>query len=230
MHTKALVIAAAGSGSRMRKKVPKPYLKLGDYTILERTLRAFLSLSGMAQVVVATSKDRMDEARGILSAILPEDINGLVVAGGRDRQHSIRQALQHVAEIDLVLVQDAVRPFVDAQDIKACCSAAANMGAAVLGVPVKDTIKQVDDRRQICETPDRNMLWKAQTPQVFRKSLLLKAYDYAQKEELTVTDDASIVEAMGQPVKIVEGGRENIKITYPLDLELARIILNKIEQ
>src|SRR5699024_364889 len=106
----------------------------------------------------------------------------------------------------------------------------ANMGAAVLGVPVKDTIKQVDDRRQICETPDRNMLWKAQTPQVFRKSLLLKAYDYVQKEELTVTDDASIVEAMGQPVKIVEGGRENIKITYPLDLELARIILNKIEQ
>src|SRR5699024_4485439 len=143
VHTKALVIAAAGSGSRMRKKIPKPYLKLGDYTILERTMRAFLSLSGLAQVIVATSKDRIDETRGILSAILPEDIDGLVVAGGRDRQRSIRQALQQIGEVDLVLVHDAVRPFIKAQDIIACCKAAAIVGAAVLGVPVKDTIKQV---------------------------------------------------------------------------------------
>ncbi len=131
--------------------------------------------------------------------------------------------------MDLVLVHDAVRPFVKLVHVEACCRAACETGAALLGIPAKDTMKRVDDRRIVRETPRRSSMWQAQTPQVFRKTLLVKAYERAAKDQFTGTDDASLVERLGEAVKMVEGDRMNMKLTYPLDLQLAELIIDNIQ-
>ncbi|SMO60985.1 2-C-methyl-D-erythritol 4-phosphate cytidylyltransferase [Fodinibius sediminis] len=225
---KALIIPAAGSGSRMRKETPKPYLMLEGCTILERTISAFIPLASLRQVVVATSEALLEDTRDLLKTILPDHIDGLAVVGGAERQHSIRNALDQIAdEAELVLVHDAVRPFVEHRHIEACCQAASEVGAALLGVPSRDTIKHLDDQHMVRETPPRSQMWQAQTPQIFKKELLTEAYRRAEEEDFTATDDASLIERMGHPVKMVEGGRMNIKLTYPVDLELASLLIAK---
>lgn len=228
--TKALIIPAAGSGSRMQKEIPKPFLKLKGRSILERTIRAFLPLASLQQVIVATSEDFLDATRKILDPLLSERIAGQAVIGGRQRQHSIHNALHVTADVDLVLIHDAVRPFVKLEHIEACCRAAFETGAALLGIPSKDTLKRVDERHHVQETPPRSFMWQAQTPQVFRKALVMKAYEHADRDQFTGTDDASLVERLGEPVKMVEGDRMNMKLTYPLDLELAELIIDKMQK
>lgn len=209
----------------MQKKIPKPYIELEGRTLLEWTIRAFLSLRGLRQIILAVSKDQLGLGRQILHAVVPESVTGKVVVGGRERQNSIHRALRSVEEVDLVIVHDAVRPFVKLEHIEACCSAAAEVGAAVLGIPAKDTIKRVDKRQMVVETPERDSLWQAQTPQVFQRSLLVNAYEQAEQKGRMGTDDASLAERMGSDVKMVEGDQQNLKITYPIDVELAKIIL-----
>lgn len=225
--TKALIIPAAGSGSRMQKEIPKPYLKLKGRTILERTITAFLPLGSLQQILVATSEDFLDRSRQILGSVLPDQIAGQAVIGGTERQHSIHRALHRTADVDLVVVHDAVRPFVKLKHIEACCRAAAETGAALVGIPARDTIKRLDERHFVRETPPRSLMWQAQTPQVFRKALLTKAYRQAEENQFTGTDDASLVERLGETVKMVEGDRTNIKLTYPVDLELAKLIIDQ---
>src|SRR5690625_433708 len=227
--TKALIIPAAGSGSRMQKEIPKPYLEVKNRTILERTIRVFLPLDSLRQIIVATSEWYLDRARGILETMLPDHITGQVVAGGQQRQDSIRNALRVTGDATLVLVHDAVRPFVKLKHIQACCRAASETGAAVLGIPSRDTIKRLDDRRLVLDTPSRATMWQAQTPQVFKKPLLVEAYERAAADQFTGTDDASLVERMGRPVRMIEGDRSNIKLTYPVDLELAALMIDKTE-
>lgn len=212
----------------MQKEVPKPFLTLKGRTILERTLRVFLPLASLQQVIVATSGEFAAAARQILETVLPDEIAGQAVIGGRERQHSIRNALDRTAEVDLVLVHDAVRPFVKLAHVEACCRAASETGAALLGIPAKDTMKRVDEHRLVQQTPPRSSMWQAQTPQVFRKSLLVRAYEQAAHDRFTGTDDASLVERLGEAVKMVEGDRMNMKLTYPLDLQLAALIIDNI--
>jgi 2-C-methyl-D-erythritol 4-phosphate cytidylyltransferase len=223
--TKALIIPAAGSGSRMQKETPKPFLQLGNCTILERTIRRFLSLKGIEQVVVATSELFLNEAEEILGKVLPQRVQGFCIVGGDTRQQSIYNALQKVSAIDLVMVHDAVRPFVKLSHIQKCCDTAEEYGGAVLGIPAKDTIKRIGEQKQIKETPSRQFLWQTQTPQVFRKELLVRAYQKAIDDNFTGTDDSSLVERLDETVKMVEGDRSNFKITYPLDLELAKLLI-----
>jgi len=225
--TKTLIIPAAGEGSRMQKETPKPYLTLSGKTILEHTLRQFLSLDGLRQVLVATSEEYLETAAEILDQVVPDTVMSDCLVGGNARQDSIYNALRKVAEVDLVLVHDAVRPFTQPAHIEQCCSEAADIGGAVLGVPAKDTIKRIDRQRVIQETPSRKFLWQTQTPQVFRKELIMKAYEQAIDEGFTGTDDSSLVERLGHPVRMVEGDQSNFKITYPLDLELAELIIQK---
>ncbi|MDZ7772306.1 MAG: 2-C-methyl-D-erythritol 4-phosphate cytidylyltransferase [Balneolaceae bacterium] len=227
MDSKVLILPAAGSGSRMSLEVPKPYLEIAGRTILEHTLRRFLQLEGLVRVVVAASPERMKQARAILDHALPGSLAATVVEGGDERQHSIRNALVEAGDAELVLVHDAVRPFVTPAQIDACCRTAADCGGAVLGVPARDTIKRTGKGRRIVETPSRRELWQAQTPQVFRRELLVRAYEQAREEHFTGTDDASLVERAGGEVRMVEGSRENFKITYPLDLKLARLLLEE---
>jgi 2-C-methyl-D-erythritol 4-phosphate cytidylyltransferase len=211
----------------MQKETPKPFLQLGGCTILERTIRRFLSLDGLQQVLIATSESFLEQAENILNKVLPPNVKGHCLIGGKTRQESIYNALQEVGVTDLVIVHDAVRPFIKPVHIRNCCEVAKQHGGAVLGVPAKDTIKRIDDRQEIQETPSRKFLWQTQTPQVFQKDLLLRAYRQAMEDDFVGTDDASLVERLGETVRMVKGDRSNFKITYPLDLELAELLIKK---
>jgi len=225
--TKAtLIIPAAGSVSRLNRETPKPYLEISGKTILEHTLLRFLGLENLRQVIVATSPQYISRAEEVLQQVLPETILFHVIEGGAERQHSIFNTLKFVDDEHLVIVHDAVRPFVKPEHIESCCKAAMETGASVLGVPAKDTIKQIDKDRIILKTPSRSFLWQAQTPQVFKKEIMQEAYQRAFEENFIGTDDASLVERLGYPVKMVEGDRSNFKITYPLDLKLAKLLLD----
>lgn len=211
----------------MQRETPKPYLELSGKTILEHTLRCFLPLDGLKQVLIATSEEYEKKAEDIIDHILPDDIEAHCLVGGKERQDSIYNALVEVSEVDLVIVHDAVRPFVKIEHIKKCCEVATEKDGAVLGVPAKDTIKRINEQKMIVETPSRKFLWQTQTPQVFRKNLILEAYQQARKENFTGTDDASLVERLDKKVQMVEGDRSNFKITYPLDLKLAQLLIEK---
>ncbi len=213
MATKALIIPAAGVGSRMQKEIPKPFLQLGSCTIIEQTIRRFLFLDGLKQVVIPTSESYLDVTKQILRNVLPADVEGISLVGGKTRQESIFKALQKVEDVHLVMVHDAVRPFVKQEHVLSCCKAADESGGAVLGVPAKDTIKKIDDRRIIRETPSRKYLWQTQTPQVFRKGLLVEAYHKASEDNFQGTDDASLVERLNHAVAMVEGDRSNFNLS-----------------
>jgi len=224
--SKALIIPAAGAGSRMQKDTPKPFLQLGNSTILEQTIRRFLPIQGLDQIVVATSSEYQSVTKDILNRIPADGVKKSCLEGGNSRQESIYNALAQVSNVDLVMVHDAVRPFVRPQHINECCRVATEMGAAVLGIPAKDTIKRVDDEQIVQETPDRKYLWQTQTPQVFQYEILQKAYQSARNDSFLGTDDASLVERLGREVKMVQGDQSNFKITYPLDLQLAELLIN----
>lgn len=229
MGTTALIVPAAGSGSRLNQDTPKPYIVLAGKPILEHTLRRFLFQKELSQIIVATSAEYVKAARDILN-IVPEEIDVAVIEGGEERQHSIFNALQVTRSVDLVMIHDAVRPFVTPEQIKTCCSVAEEAGAAVLGIPARDTVKRIDQNRFIRETPPRKYLWQTQTPQVFKKEILMKAYQKAFGDQFVGTDDSSLVERLGVDVKMVEGDRSNFKITYPLDLKIAKILLEEEQQ
>ena len=211
----------------MKKEIPKPFLQLGGCAIIEQTIRRFLSLDGLKQAVVPTSESYLGATKEILQKILPTGVEGISLIGGKTRQESIYKALQKVSDVHLVMVHDAVRPFVSQEHINNCCKVATECGGAVLGVPAKDTIKLIDENQVIQETPSRKYLWQTQTPQVFKKGILVEAYQKAVDNDFLGTDDSSLVERLGHIVKMVKGDRSNFKITYPLDLELAQLLVEK---
>ncbi len=224
----AVIIPAAGSGTRLGSRLPKPFIEIGGKSILERTISRFLKIDCLRQVIVATSPEYVPVLEQMFSSFSNSTIEFTVVEGGSERQHSIFNALKMVRrEIELVAVHDAVRPFVSVENILQCISVAEQVGGAVLGVPAKDTIKKVNSEGVIVETPKRAQLWQAQTPQIFQKALLGKAYDIAIKEGFFGTDDSSLVEHIGGKVKMVEGDRSNLKITYPIDLKIAELLIQE---
>ncbi len=211
----------------METDVPKPYLKLGKQTILEHTLSCFTGLSGLSEVIVSTSDSYKEQTLEILRRLFPDNVTR-VVKGGAERQDSIFNALKTVGdEIDLVAVHDAVRPFVSKSAINNCIDTALLTGGAILGVPVKDTIKRIDSKNQILSTPVRSELWQAQTPQIFRRTILLKAYMNARRSGVVGTDDASLVEMIGGDIRVVEASRDNFKLTYPLDFKIAKLLIEE---
>lgn len=226
----SLVIPAAGSGSRLGSEIPKPFIELCGKPILRHTLERFLRYDKLAQIVIATSAEQMERVEAILKDMDLGACSYNIVEGGSERQYSIWNALQEVDEsCGLVAVHDAVRPFISEGLIRRCCEQAAAHGGAVVGVPAKDTIKKVNEHAVITETPDRSLLWQAQTPQVFKRDLIFKAYREAIDNGLLGTDDSSLAEAVGGTVVMVEGERENLKITYPIDLRVAELILKEEE-
>lgn len=222
----ALIIPAAGSGSRLGNSIPKPYLEIAGAAILEHTLNRFSQFSNLQEVIVATSAGYKDQTFEILNRVFPEIITQ-VAKGGTERQDSIRNALDKIsADVDLVAVHDAVRPFISPEVISECLERAAADGGAIVGVHAKDTIKISNRKGRIVSTPDRSNLWQAQTPQIFQIDIIRKAYRNAAEKNLSGTDDSSLVEQVGGQVTLIEGSRENFKITYPLDLQLAELLLN----
>lgn len=212
----------------MGTDIPKPFIRIGGTPLMVHTLRRLLTYEPVTEVVIACSGSWMERVESLVHPLCEEaDVEYYVVEGGEERQHSVYRGLQALDDPKLIAVHDAVRPFVQPEHIRQCCQKAGEKGAAILAVPVRDTLKVVNADTSIRETPDRQRYWKAQTPQVFRANLLREAFQKAKEQERVGTDDASLVEWLGHKVYVVKGSRENFKVTYPEDLERAAQLLNE---
>ena len=220
------IIPAAGSGIRMGLACPKQFYELGGLPILCHTLRLFQQVQAVGYIVAVVPAEHCSWVEELVHH------NGLtkvyrIVAGGRERQDSVRAGLAAMPrEVELVLVHDGVRPFVPVSVIDNCLRAAEKTGAAMAAVPVKDTLKAVSPDHLIEKTISRDGVWQAQTPQVAKKTLLEQAYaSAAAQRDFNATDEAGLIESLGHPVAVVEGSEKNIKITRPEDLVLAEALL-----
>lgn len=218
------IVPAGGSGSRIGARHPKQYLALAGTPLLVLTLRALLGSTAIEGVVLAVPLDRVQMTRRLLARYeVPRVL--AVVAGGDERQSSVRRALDAVpAQAELIVVHDAVRPFITRDLVDRVLAAAREHGAATCGIEVRETVKRVSDRA-VEATLDRNGLWLTQTPQAFRRSVLREAHDQAQRDGFRGTDDAVLVERLGGRVIMVPGLPENLKITTVQDLGAARLWL-----
>ena len=217
----AVIIAAAGSGKRMGSGIPKQYLKIGGEPILLKTIKAFCKNELIDYIFVVTNRDYVEHCLSMkeeygLSKVVS------VVEGGKERQDSVYCALQEVNRcrpgVEYVLVHDGVRPFVSQETIEYVIAAAVGVGAAIACVPVKNSIRQ----GQGCESRniERHNLYSVQTPQGFKKAILMEAYETAFADGYYGTDDASLVERAGHPVELVMGQYDNIKITTKEDMPM----------
>jgi 2-C-methyl-D-erythritol 4-phosphate cytidylyltransferase len=236
-----VVIPAAGLGTRMapaaKAKKPaatKQFAELQGKPILIRTLLKFAMHPEIAEIYVALRKEEIAPFRARLEREAPEVLakKTVLLEGGEHRQHSVANALAQVsaAEEDVILVHDAVRPFVTDEIIHHVIEAAKKHGAAIAGVPAVDTVKQVERTPEgalIKTTIPREKVVMAQTPQGFQYAVLKKAFDEATADGFIGTDEASLVERSGHPVAVVMGSAQNIKITTPADLELAKFYLEQ---
>ena len=217
------VIVAAGSASRMGG-IDKVMASLGGEPMIVRTVRAFQNCDAIASIVIVTREDLIRPISGLCRDM---DKVTAVVAGGSSRQESVHLGLNALPKgMKLAAVHDGARPLISWQVIDRVVRAANTYGAAAPAVPVKDTIKVVQGGL-VKETPDRSSLMAVQTPQVFDFDLLRGALKKAQEDGAQVTDDCSAVERMGMKIKIVEGDERNLKITTPMDLEIAELLLEE---
>ncbi len=214
----AVIIAAAGSGTRMGGGIPKQFLEIEGKPVLVKTALAFSQNQYIDGFFVVTGEEYIEKSKKLLEGI--DKFMG-VVAGGAQRQDSVYNGLKVLqTDMDYVLVHDAARPFVAQDIINRVVEKAVEKGTAVAAVAVKDTIKTIEDEEQFKSTLPRNQLRSVQTPQGFRKNIIVKAYEKACAEEFYGTDDAALVERMGVPVYVVEGGYDNIKITTKEDMPM----------
>ena len=219
------VIVTAGSASRMGG-IDKVMAPLGGEPMIVRTVRSFQNCDAIREIVVVTRADLIVPIMDLCSGF---DKVKAVVVGGEDRQSSVMAGLYALSnKVGLVAVHDGARPLVSWQVIDRTVRAANSYGAAAPGIPVKDTIKSVKGGI-VQSTPDRSTLRAIQTPQIFDKDLLRAALRLAQKDNASVTDDCSAVERMGMSVKIVEGDERNLKVTTPIDLKIAELLLEEMQ-
>ena len=218
------IIVAAGSGVRLGKNEPKAFVKVGGRTMLSYSLRVVASVEQIVELVIAVPEGFESATRAELSAAGVR-IPVKITAGGAERQDSVRIALALTgAESDLIVVHDAARPMASAKIFEACLDAAARAGGAIAAIPVADTLKRVVDSA-ITATVARAGLWQAQTPQAFRREVLVEAHRKAVDERIAATDDADLVERSGGRVEVVEGSTANIKITTASDLAIVEAIV-----
>ena len=222
----SVLIPAAGQGKRMGSSVKKPYLMLADKPILSHTIDHFEQNSVVDEIfVVVDESDFIACRENVLAPFRYRKVRELV-SGGKTRQISVFNGLRALSDdVDFVIIHDGVRPFINDDIIFGCLEAAAECGAAVSAVPVKETIKVANAELFITDTPERDRLWRVQTPQVFRKSLLVEAHKKAIQNGIDATDDAALIENLGLPVKLVMGSYKNMKLTTPEDLRIAETLL-----
>jgi 2-C-methyl-D-erythritol 4-phosphate cytidylyltransferase len=214
------VVPAGGSGARMKRRRPKQYLPLAGTPVLVRTLRALLESDLIRGVVLAVPADRLAVTRRLLRRYRVRGI--ALVAGGAERQDSVWRALRAVPEqTRWIVVHDAVRPFVTGDLVNRVLAAARRHGAATCGLAVRETVKRVTGNT-VESTVERDGLWLIQTPQAFSRALLWEAHEKARRDGFAGTDDAVLIERLGAPVAVVPGLVDNIKLTTPDDLRLAR--------
>jgi 2-C-methyl-D-erythritol 4-phosphate cytidylyltransferase len=224
----AALIPAAGQGQRMGLDVEKQFYQLGGKPLLAYTLARFEETPGIDCIVVIVPPGR--ETFCYREIVEPEGFRKVthIVAGAETRQRSVAAGFRCLNEgIDVVVIHDGARPFVTPSLIRTAIDAAVQHGSAVAAVPESDTLKRVSGEGTVLETVDRRNLWRAQTPQAFRRSILQHALAYAVEHNLDSTDEASLVESLSWPVRIIPGSTWNFKITSPEDLLFAELLLGQ---
>jgi 2-C-methyl-D-erythritol 4-phosphate cytidylyltransferase len=228
MHTTAIVLAA-GEGRRLGGNRSKVFLPLAGRVLLLRTLDRVFSARSVENVILVVAAHEVARCETMLRS--DAALRGrpwLLQMGGATRQQSAKLGLEKVgSDADIVMIHDGARPFASTSLIDRCVEFAADKEAVVVGLPARDTIKFVSQEGRIKSTPERSSLWEIQTPQVFKRELIIQAHERAEQEDVEVTDDAMLVERLGKAVFVVEGERTNFKITVPEDVWLAEALLRE---
>jgi 2-C-methyl-D-erythritol 4-phosphate cytidylyltransferase / 2-C-methyl-D-erythritol 2,4-cyclodiphosphate synthase len=221
------VIAAGGTGTRMNSTVPKQFLGLAGKPVLLHTVSGIAALEEIIQIVIALPAEHISEAQSILQRQnFPIEVQ--CVPGGSSRQESVNLGVAHTRpDADIIMVHDAVRPICDRDMILRVLNAAWENGAAVPGLPATETIQRASGSGHVLPTPPREELYAIQTPQAFRAGILRSALKQAEEAGFLGTDESSVVRWAGHPVMVVPGSPDNIKITRPLDLEIAELLISK---
>jgi 2-C-methyl-D-erythritol 4-phosphate cytidylyltransferase len=221
------IIVAAGKGIRMKGKMRKQYLDLSGQPVLVHSIMAFDSCSLVEEIFLVIPKKDVEYCQKKILPLLNLKNHINLVHGGAKRQDSVYNGLQAINKnADTVVIHDGVRPFIKTEDLKKCIMGSKKFGACILGTPASDTLKSVDKSDIIETTLSRENIWLAQTPQAFQYDLILKAHETARRDGYVGTDDASLVERLGEDVKIINGSRFNIKITKKEDLAIAKVMFD----
>jgi len=219
------LLLAAGRGRRLGRGVPKAFVSLAGRPVVAHALEALLAVPEIDLVLPVLGSGELAQWPQVIGANCPNPRIGAPVAGGAERQDSVRAGMQALPPgAEIVAVHDAARALVRPESVARVVAAARAHGAAILAAPARDTIKRVDGDR-IAATPPRSECWAAQTPQVFRVDLLREGLAKALAENFLGTDDAELVERLGVPVRVVEGDSDNLKLTHAQDLVLAEHLL-----
>lgn len=218
---KYAVIVAGGKGTRMGNAMPKQFLPLQDKPVLYHTLKAFKTAYDDIHLVLVLPQEQLSYAQMVLQAF-PEGIDLEIVAGGETRYHSVQNGLAVIEDDAVVFVHDGVRPLVSANLIQSCYRQALEKGSAIPVVPIADSLRIVHEAER-SEPIDRQMMRSVQTPQTFKTELLLPAFK--QEYNAQFTDEATVVEAFGEQVYLIEGEKSNIKLTTPEDMLVADVLL-----
>jgi len=225
-----VIIPAAGQGKRMKNRVNKQFILLQGMPVIVHTLRIFQAAGVISDIVLVCAPGEEDYYRKEIISNYRITKPTVVVTGGKERQDSVYSGLSNISDdCRYVMVHDGARPLATAELVARVAEEVRITGAAVAGVPVKDTIKRTDPEGYITETLPRERLWNIQTPQAFELKMLKRAHLEARARGFYGTDDAALIERLGQPVKIVPGLYENIKLTTPEDLIIAEAILERRE-
>jgi 2-C-methyl-D-erythritol 4-phosphate cytidylyltransferase len=223
------LIVAGGHGKRMGAEIPKQLLELNGKTIIEHTLAPFMSCKLIDGIIISASLEIIERIEKITNSL--NDIKPvIVIEGGKERQDSVLNGINAVpSDTDIIVIHDAVRPFITADLITECIITAEKHGSVSVMRPIKETVKIVSNG-VIEKTLDRSKLWITQTPQAFRTEIIKKAHEKAKNDNFMGTDDCILVERIGLKVHVIEGSDKNIKITTPADLIIADSILSSFNK
>jgi 2-C-methyl-D-erythritol 4-phosphate cytidylyltransferase len=228
MKKNTAIIVAGGKGERMKVAVKKQYLVLKGIPVLARTIEIFSQCNAIDAIIVVVPPPDIAFCQNEILSFISFSKPVTVTGGGRERQDSVYNgllAIKNPAPDDIVIIHDGVRPFITPPEIEKCITAAERYGASIMAVPVSDTLKYSDGKGFIEKTLDRQRVFSAQTPQVFKHSLIYKAHTDALNKKIKATDDASLIELSGKAIHITTGKRTNIKLTTPEDIAIGNALL-----
>jgi 2-C-methyl-D-erythritol 4-phosphate cytidylyltransferase len=226
----SVIIVAAGKGKRMNMKKSKQFIEIDGEPIIVRTIKNFQENKNVNEIIMVVGKDEIEYYKNFIKKEYQFNKISKIVEGGKERQESVYNGIKVLDDnCEIVMIHDGARPFINEEIINDAIKKTCDYMATVVAVPVKDTIKTVDNKLNIDKTLDRNILWAMQTPQTFKKDIIIKAHKKAIEDNFNGTDDAVLVEQLGIKVKLVRGNYYNIKITTKEDLVIGRALSKDID-